>query len=186
MFANVDDQLLLWVDGKLVKFDAETTFGPLNNHQPQDTDLIPVGVASVGADVTISRLQVLRDIYYIADRNTAVSPISDFVKPAFGSNIYARAGGVANLLSRPSLYDAAQTQSTDFVLAEDQFLMLGDNSARSKDSRLWGSEYYVHRDLLIGKALFIYWPHSWNSITVGGASIPFPFFPNVERMRFVR
>ena len=53
-----------------------------------------------------------------------------------------------------------------------QFLMLGDNSAASKDSRLWEQdseypggpplEYYVRRDLLLGKALFIYWPHSWD------------------------
>ena len=27
-----------------------------------------------------------------------------------------------------------------------------------------GIEYYVRRELLIGKALFIYWPHSWENI----------------------
>jgi hypothetical protein len=44
---------------------------------------------------------------------------------------------------------------------KDQFFALGDNSPQSKDSRLWATpntEYYVERDLLIGKALFIYWP----------------------------
>ena len=44
---------------------------------------------------------------------------------------------------------------------QDQFFALGDNSPQSKDSRLWATpntEYYVERDLLIGKALFIYWP----------------------------
>ena len=30
--------------------------------------------------------------------------------------------------------------------------------------------------LLIGKALFIYWPHSWNKIPY--VNVPFPFFPN--------
>jgi signal peptidase I len=63
--------------------------------------------------------------------------------------------------------------------------MLGDNSAASKDSRLWdGTQYYVERNLLIGDALFIYWPHSWNRIP--GAPIPFPFFPNFGRMGLVR
>ena len=34
----------------------------------------------------------------------------------------------------------------------------------------------MDRDLLIGKALFIYWPHSWDQIP--GTKIPLPFFPN--------
>ena len=39
-------------------------------------------------------------------------------------------------------------------------------------------------ELLIGKALFIYWPHSWNKIPY--VNIPFPLFPNFARMGFVR
>ena len=66
----------------------------------------------------------------------------------------------------------------------DQFFVLGDNSAKSKDGRLWGPEYWVSRELLIGKALFIYWPHSWNKIPY--VNIPFPYFPNFARMGLVR
>jgi signal peptidase I len=72
-------------------------------------------------------------------------------------------------------------------LEEGQFLALGDNSGESRDSRLWagpGVESYVPRDLLIGKALFIYWPHSQNRIP--GTHIPFPFFPNFSRMWVIR
>ncbi len=46
---------------------------------------------------------------------------------------------------------------------KDQFFVLGDNSAQSSDGRLWKGEYWVDRELLIGKALFIYWPHGWAS-----------------------
>ena len=49
----------------------------------------------------------------------------------------------------------------DASQGNDQFFALGDNSPQSKDSRLWETRntgYYVERDLLIGKALFIYWP----------------------------
>ena len=56
-----------------------------------------------------------------------------------------------------------------------------DNSAKSADSRVWR---YVSRDLLIGKAFFIYWPHSWSRIPY--LKIPFPYFPNFSRMGFVR
>ena len=41
----------------------------------------------------------------------------------------------------------------------DEFLMLGDNSPRSNDSRLWQTTHSVPRHLLIGKAFFVYWPH---------------------------
>ena len=73
--------------------------------------------------------------------------------------------------------------------------MLGDNSPQSKDSRLWEStvtvpslgkvrEYWVNRELLIGKALFIYWPHSFDRVP--GTHIYFPFFPNFQKMQLVR
>jgi len=42
-----------------------------------------------------------------------------------------------------------------FVLREDEFMVLGDNSPSSKDSRVWG---FVPREKLIGKATFIWWP----------------------------
>jgi signal peptidase I len=43
--------------------------------------------------------------------------------------------------------------------------MMGDNSPRSKDSRLWSNvrdakhRHAVPRTALVGKAFFIYWPH---------------------------
>ena len=66
-------------------------------------------------------------------------------------------------------------------LEKDQFLPLGDNSPQSYDGRLWFPNYphhYVHRDLLIGKALLIYWPHTWNR--------PVPFTPNFSKMGPIR
>ena len=65
--------------------------------------------------------------------------------------------------------------------------MLGDNSACSgRRTALGGIVYWVDRDLLIGKVRVIYWPHSWDKVTIFGHDIPFPFFPNFRKMGFVR
>ena len=79
----------------------------------------------------------------------------------------------------------------EFPLGKDQFFVMGDNSAESSDARLWGRDHpgqvrgqYLERRLLIGKALTVYWPHSWNRIP--GTPIPFPLFPNFQDMRLVR
>ena len=41
------------------------------------------------------------------------------------------------------------------VVPKDNYFMLGDNSASSKDSRYWG---FVPKANILGKALVIYWP----------------------------
>ena len=72
-------------------------------------------------------------------------------------------------LSTPSQWHNFQNMaSVEFALSQfpeqrdkDQFLALGDNSPQSKDSRLWAprmKDFFVERELLIGKALAIYWP----------------------------
>ena len=168
MFSNIDQELRFWIDRKLVRFDAPTTYPDLDNHVQQDADLAPAGIGSRGAALTARHVPLWRNVYYTS----------------FTSE-------------RPP----------EFPLKEDQFFMLGDNSPSSKDGRLWPGdwlypeaqsrrdlwnrgdlrvEYYVRRDLLIGKALFIYWPHSW-PITVFGQTLPFPLaWPNFHRMHFVR
>ena len=41
------------------------------------------------------------------------------------------------------------------VVPKDNYFVLGDNSASSRDSRYWG---FVPKDNLLGEALIIYWP----------------------------
>ena len=84
-----------------------------------------------------------------------------------------------------------ERQQANFTLNQDQLFVMGDNSAESSDARLWVNSDrgrpggpYLDRRLLIGKALCVYWPHSWNQIP--GTPIPFPLFPNIADMRLVR
>jgi signal peptidase I len=200
-FANVDDQLLLWVDGDLITFDGDTVydtakvFGDRRNIRPETSDedpgdFAPAGIGARDAKVEISQLALWRDIYYIADdseTNRSREPVSDFEHPLDQSMLL-------QLPFEPGLWDRfSERKSVEFPLGEDQFFVMGDNSAESSDARLWnvGSEHggkpggqYLERRLLIGKALAVYWPHSWNRIP--GTPIPFPLFPNFEDMRLVR
>ncbi|MHB8900646.1 MAG: S26 family signal peptidase, partial [Thermoguttaceae bacterium] len=190
-FANVDDQLRLWVDGREVEFDSATTYQPLGNFVPTEADLLPAGIASRGVPVEIRRLRLLRDLYYIAyssDVNAFAQPLADFdLVQTFGMRPTAK--DFDQLLSRPEYWSVFNDfRSVEFRLDEGEFLALGDNSGESKDSRLWAMEDgvgpEVPRNLLIGKALFIYWPHSENRVP--GTNIPFPFFPNFMRMKVIR
>jgi signal peptidase I len=149
-FSNVDAQLLLWVDGDLVEFDSSTNYElDIRDNDKTGLDYSPVGIASKGARVSVGGLRVLRDVYYLA--GTAEGDLLDPVNDVY----------------------------RDYVLQDDQYFVLGDNSPRSHDARMWGrGRQSVQRDLLIGKAFFIYWPHSLDEYV--------PFTPNVPRMRFVR
>jgi signal peptidase I len=186
MFANVDRQLRLWVDGAEIQFDAPTTYDPLDNEFPTAEDREPVRIGSAQAAAEVRHLEVLRDIYYIAvDTRGALgsygSAMSDYDQSPFAGK--SSAEEVAEVLSDPSQWGGFRSaRSVQFDLGKDQFLMLGDNSAESRDSRLWpadGIEYYVRRDLLIGKALVIYWPHGWD---IPGTDLPVKVIPNFGRM----
>ncbi len=186
MFSNVDDQLRLWVDDDLIIFDKPTTYA-LDYRRPQKKDLAPVAIGSQGAKLRVDHLKVFRDIYYIADTRPGNGVVSDFESyyDIFGKKTPKNLAAFFSDPSRWGVFDSDEMRSVEFWLDEDQFLMFGDNSSMSRDSRLWTPpEYYVNRDLLIGKALYIYWPHSWDKVP--GTDVPFPFFPNVKEMKFVR
>jgi signal peptidase I len=176
LFANVDDELSLFIDGRRIVFDKPTawtrTIGEVSLNQPvahaveagsdEPSDLAPVGVTVTGADAHVKHLRVLRDTYYI---------------------------GAIDVGARPG--EILEEDRLEFELKADQFFVLGDNSAASKDSRLWLEGHHVDRKLLIGKAMAIFWPHavpaSWAvPVKIGGSELRLPSWPNFGRMRFVR
>jgi signal peptidase I len=164
-FANIDEQLWLFLDEEPVEFDVATTYDSLNNYEPvtdpkrSATDLSPAGIASNGADLRVTHLRIKRDVFYTrGEQEDAIDDIALADKP------------------------------ND---EEDQFFMLGDNSPASKDGRMWGPVDYVERRLLIGKAVYIYWPHGIPAgfsfpVNIFGSKKYIPFWPNIGRMERVR
>jgi len=176
LFANVDDELALFVNGRRMAFDQPTAWtraiSEVSLNQPvlravepgmdEPSDLSPVGITVAGAALRVKNLRVLRDTFYI---------------------------GAIDVGARPG--EILEEDRLEFELEADQFFVLGDNSAASKDSRLWMEGHHVDRSLLIGKALAIFWPHaipaSWSvPVKIGGAELRLPCWPNFERIKFLR
>lgn len=222
LFANVDDQLLLWVDGDVVEFD-DRHYDPTRFHESRQAmlpwtsesdrgDLAPCGVAARGAQAVISRLAVLRDIYYIAaaQNERAFSQGSGRSRPDYFIDYHRldaplRRGDLSlpsideprRLFSEPELWERFATRrAREFSTADDQFFVLGDNSPESQDCRLWnvvhpetrgkpGGEY-LDRRLLIGEAVCVFWPHSWGNWFNLPLLRILPGFPAFGDMRLVR
>ena len=180
MFTNVDDELRLFVDSKLMptstpvawssEITKESTREPvLEVVEPGSavlTDLAPVGITVKAEDepvaVAVSAIKILRDIFYI------------------GAVGFGRRGEIRD---EPIL---------EFPLESDQFFVLGDNSAASKDGRLWMDVHYVERRLLLGRAISIVWPHMVPASRHVTVTLPIlgelrlPSWPNFARMKFIR
>ncbi len=186
-FANVDGRLTLWVDGQ-TPFGEGVVYddGTSAHLVPTEADLSPVGVAANGADVAVSDLVLKRDIYY-----TLYPGAWDYDGLGFSRNTD---------LSNPSEFSLlAELKWKDFVIKPHHYMMLGDNSPRSKDGRGWGLEdrdwdegdrsyWEVPESLLIGKAFFVYWPHGkpfWPNFQIN-RNFRLPFRPYLERMKWIR
>lgn len=195
-FANADRQLLLWVDGNVVSFNLPTTYDELDNDRPRATrhdpgDLAPVGIGTASAALDVTHLKVLRDIYYIAD--TAVG-LGNRVFDYDDHSLLARLdrGQLADFFASPELWDNPRGGSVfddrrqaTFELEDDQLFVLGDNSPASSDARLWPGQHYVDRDLLVGKALFIYWPHPLR-LFIPFTDASLSIVPNLREMEFIQ
>ncbi|HRF00320.1 MAG TPA: S26 family signal peptidase [Pirellulaceae bacterium] len=182
-YANCDDRIDLWIDDRLVAFDLPGTyrrsgsvFPRWSTEDPADGE--PIGIGVKGTELQITRLAILRDVYYISVTTGQISPPMDYR----GAN----PSEVRGLLDDPrawstpkglQLFERRDAMPAVFGLGDDQFFLLGDNSPASHDARMWRQKFAT-RDDLVGKALFVYWPHSWNG--------PIPYLPNFPRMGFIR
>ncbi|MDF1745109.1 MAG: signal peptidase I [Gimesia sp.] len=157
MFANVDQRLCLWIDGSEVDLENKTEYQPPISPAPRDGDLAPAGIAGRGTDFVVSHLLLQRDLYYRAAKPYELKEYS-------GENKF-----LWDLLWDPAAWSRQYENNHQHVffekLADDEFFVLGDNSARSADSRMWDNKrnaeraHAVPRSALVGKAFMIYWPH---------------------------
>jgi signal peptidase I len=210
ILANVDDRLTLWVDGKTPfgegRAYSDGTAPPL---APTAADLAPASVAGKGASVSVSDLVLKRDIYYTLNPGRSDYMGLDLQRPGdrMAHTPMERAARVFDALADPSRFaDLVELPVETFPIRPGHYMMLGDNSPKSKDSRGWSTldqisshgdlgwdpnprNYWeVPESLLIGKAFLVYWPHAkpfWPNIRLWD-TLYVPFRPQLERMTRIR
>ncbi|MEK6797977.1 MAG: S26 family signal peptidase [Planctomycetota bacterium] len=184
-FENVDYRLAVSVAGREVLVSSDDPNSP-GYYAPDVSALRKMYRPSVAVAPRIygeqgrfelSHVQVQRDEYYFTETRANVLPALS----------WAPREGWAS-------------RQSPMLLRDGEYFMLGDNTAASKDSRLWDvrgkhlierREAFqlgtVPRDQLIGKAFFVYWP--------SGQRLPWlpsvgawhwPIVPDVGRMRWIR
>lgn len=192
-FWHVDQRLSLWVNGRevvaldyafesleervLASYYGRTVADFERNPVFQQPTPPSIKVAFNGSPVTLHRVRLDRDLYY----RPAILREDEFNQP--DENGPAISGfGFGTDFTKPA------------ELLDGDFMMCGDNSAASRDSRLWGRPsplvtrlfgedrpFVVPRELLLGKAWCVYFPapiapmKGWPSV-----------LPDFGQLRFIR
>lgn len=168
--AVVDQRLIARVDGKDVfdglggeeEVDFEVDSSRFVDRDGFERLVTPVSIAVEGTAAKFDRIRLLRDIYY-----------TDFTRVRQDPNVPER---------RYSTNEPGwATEGHPYVLGADEFLVLGDNSPQSSDSRAWDESPVVPRENLVGKAFFVYWPAMGKRY-----GIPIRIVPKVDDFRLIR
>ncbi len=201
----VDDELVEFdrpatFDSRLFRPDPDNHPHYLESHP---LDAAPAAVAVRGGNATIHSLRIDRDQYYIATKDS-----SDGIFDYDRTELWQLAGRGVSFGEIQAIFTMPEKWSefvgwntrrkVSFELEDKQYFPMGDNSPESLDARCWAGtklriplprgvnrdawtwsdKSYVPRELMVGKALVVFWPHSWNK--------PVPFTPNIKRMKLIR
>lgn len=170
---NVDYRVAIRLSGSELLATDDQQYAPdvaTIRRRRNDTAFAPA-IFARDLEVDLSHVLVQKDVYYLSDLPTAATPLG---------------------------YEAWGTRNHPIELAEGEYFFLGDNSAQSKDSRLWdivgphlvsrGSLYQlgtVPRDQLIGRAFFVYWPSGLRTRLLPALKDR-GWIPNFGQMRWIR
>jgi signal peptidase I len=192
-FWHVDQALAIFIDGKRVvemlydwspderlRFATGQLFPSEDEHLTGSPRPALMRWHFDNAPVRLHRVRLDRDLYYRTGE-LSVSAEKNPTRPEFRELVRKGTPACATHPDKPA------------DLGPDHFFMLGDNSAASLDSRLWGNPhpliaeqidptpFVVNRKLLVGKAWVVYFPSPY-SMKRGGRHV----IPDFGRLRFIR
>lgn len=108
------------------------------------------------------------------DKNDNVSPLvvrdDPPRKPGETYNVFYHPGSGDEQSSRD--YDAFKFEGNgeELVVPQAKYFVMGDNRQNSEDSRYWG---FVPRELVIGRAMFVYWSYDESAPSDGNLLLKF-------------
>jgi len=125
-----------------------------------------------GRSVIVNGQVLPEHIIEAVDKNDNKSPLEIVNnpprKPGETYDVYYHPGSGDERTSED--YDAFRIEGKngELVVPAGKYFMMGDNRENSEDSRYWG---FVARDLVIGRAMFVYWSYDESAQP---SSAPFP------------
>lgn len=160
-FAIVDHRFEIKLAGETLQYQGPDDPEDWGYQGRKSKQAIPtIELTAKGSPLTIEHITLYRDNYY-TNNTIPKSPIGRAV------------------------------EGKPITLKKDEFFVLGDNSPKSHDSRFWcepgiaNNRTYetgiVHRDLLVGRAFFVYWSGAFYL----HRQVRFPLMPNIGQMRFI-
>ena len=215
-FANVDDTLVLWVDGTPVKWspsgnlqsEAYLAFG---NRIPKSTpsnplDAAPIAIGIEGGGAQIQRAQAFRDIYYIAhgNANQALFDYSDVLNAMRQTSTAEDNERYARETHNMSAHELSQKMSQEgisrnAILSNPNVWACGPmaKSRQTVEFPLGKDQYFPMGDNSAASSDARSWPehHQPMRLFIGRAvmvfwphywNAPVPFLPNVQRMGLIR
>lgn len=192
-FWHADQALSLWADGELIAtMPYDWTLAT------RLTNAVGMDPEQVVAQTAPSRNPLAAPQHYTAPQVTWEfdgSPLT-IHRATLSRDIFYQPGvyGMVAANQRHSRYgqpSAATHPASTVTLGPDHFFVLGDNSPASSDARLWDTPdawvsaeiddtpNVVHRDLMIGRAFFVYFPS-----LMRGRDVKIPI-PDFGRMRWI-
>lgn len=214
-FANVDDCLFLWVDGKVCTWNVPAfveseAFAPLRKRAPKTTasnplDAAPIAFGVEGGTAEVTRARAFRDIYYIA--HSLSSSLTDY--PDASSALRESATSESRLKYMQTIHgkDPNSYLSRSSPDALNRNSLLSDvnlyaaspmnQGRRIVDFTLRDQQYFPMGDNSGASSDARSWGehHSPERLFIGRAVLvfwphywnkPIPFLPNVQRMGLIR
>ena len=170
---NADDRIFVWINRRPVKFQG-VPYVDFHRDDPvrlkyslsDPGDLEPVGVGAQGAKLSVSRIKVWRDVYYVSVSLQNGIEYRDV--PAGASNMILDDPKLWETDMATKVFDKQERTEADVrAFGPDEFFPMGDNSPSSLNARLWPDPAYVDRQQLLGRACLSSFP------TLGiGRSVP--------------
>ena len=136
---------IIYINNREVKL-PESILRSLNNIKPagkEDEGIFYTGSGWNNHNYGPLRIPAKGDTVHINPEN--IHLWKQLIVFEYGEKVVREEGSVITIEGKPV---------RDYIVKKDQYFVIGDNFSNSRDSRYFG---FINEDMILGKAMFIYW-----------------------------